>query len=270
MRLAILTIGGLPADAAVADFIKRRAEMVAVVARSDATRARGGAMRQAARHWRRSGFSFLAFLTLSYALGPQWPRPGGGRARQSLRRVCQRHGVPLVACRDVNAGTFRDLLTEHRVNLILTACFDQILREPIIATPAHGAINIHPAPLPAFRGPCPLVDLATTGSERGAATIHRIEDSRIDAGAVLASCPLNFDQRSSILARERQSFAAGLNLLDALLDDLPKRLTTAAPQGIGEDRTFPDRSTLAELRRRGVALWRVSDLFGSISAPALS
>ncbi len=260
VRIALLTLGGLIADAAAARLVDRQSGAVALVVRSAAIRARGGLIAQTRRHGRRSGSAFLTYLAVAHLLGPHWPGGGGGASRDSLAAICARRGIPVVRCPDVNASDFHRTLCDHEVGLIVTACFDQILSPATVAAVPGGAVNIHPAPLPAYRGPCPLIDMAVDGVTSGAATLHRIEDAGIDRGAILAARAVDFPESASILARERLAYLAGTDLLAAVFDELPDLIAAARPQEPGSYRSFPDRQRLRALSRRGVPLWKWSDL----------
>jgi methionyl-tRNA formyltransferase len=61
-------------------------------------------------------------------------------------------------------------------DFIVSMNFDQILQPPLIALARIAAVNVHPGPLPALRGPCPELWAVARKLGVSGATIHVIED----------------------------------------------------------------------------------------------
>jgi len=71
-----------------------------------------------------------------------------------------------------------------RPDVIISAAFPRLIPGEILDLPKYGAVNCHPSPLPAGRGPTPQ-RLIYEGDERVGATVHRTA-SEFDTGAILA------------------------------------------------------------------------------------
>jgi methionyl-tRNA formyltransferase len=71
-----------------------------------------------------------------------------------------------------------------RPDVIISAAFPRLIPAEILELPTYGAINCHPALLPAGRGPNPA-RLIYEGDERVAVTVHRTA-AEFDTGAILA------------------------------------------------------------------------------------
>lgn len=71
-----------------------------------------------------------------------------------------------------------------RPDVIISAAFPRLIPAEILEIPKYGAINCHPSPLPAGRGPTPQ-RLIYEGDERIGATVHRTA-AEFDTGAILA------------------------------------------------------------------------------------
>ena len=69
-------------------------------------------------------------------------------------------------------------------DLIISGSFPYRIPQEIVAVPRYGAMNLHPAPLPYYRGPNPL-RLIYEGFPTMAATLHRIVEE-FDAGPILS------------------------------------------------------------------------------------
>ena len=69
-------------------------------------------------------------------------------------------------------------------DLVISAAFPRLIPADILTLPKYGAVNVHPSPLPAGRGPNPI-RLVYEGATTVAATLHRTE-AEFDTGAILA------------------------------------------------------------------------------------
>src|SRR5206468_10251919 len=95
------------------------------------------------------------------------------------------YGARFVETPDVNAAETLAMVQAYAPDFIVVMNFDQILQPPLIAVPKIAAVNIHPALLPALRGPCPDLWAVAKKLPVSGATVHVIEDQTIDAGRVL-------------------------------------------------------------------------------------
>jgi methionyl-tRNA formyltransferase len=88
------------------------------------------------------------------------------------------------------------LLSGLAPDLILVTGFPRLLPPDVLALPRLGAINAHPALLPAYRGPDPIFWQFYNGEPAIGLTIHRM-DGAFDTGAILTqgSAPLGLDDR---------------------------------------------------------------------------
>ncbi|GAB2552826.1 methionyl-tRNA formyltransferase [Kribbella endophytica] len=108
-------------------------------------------------------------------------------------------------------------------DLIISAAFPRLIPDEVLKLPRYGALNCHPSPLPAGRGPNPQ-RLIYEGADEVAASVHRTEPG-FDTGAVLAqrSMPLPDDLNGGPLMESWRT------LLTACLDE-------AVPRAVAGDR----------------------------------
>ncbi|MEU4190905.1 formyltransferase family protein [Kribbella sp. NPDC026611] len=120
-----------------------------------------------------------------------------------------------------------------RPDVVISAAFPRLIPAEILEIPKYGAINCHPSPLPAGRGPTPQ-RLIYEGDERVGATVHRTA-SEFDTGAILAQriAPLPDDLNGTGLMQSWRT------LLSACLDEAVPRLIAGDP---GEPQD-PDKAT---------------------------
>ncbi|MET9274019.1 formyltransferase family protein [Kribbella sp. NPDC003557] len=110
-----------------------------------------------------------------------------------------------------------------RPDVIISAAFPRLIPGEILEIPKYGAINCHPSPLPAGRGPTPQ-RLIYEGDERVGATVHRTAPE-FDTGAILAQrvAPLPDDLNGTGLMQSWRT------LLSACLDEAVPRLVAGEP-----------------------------------------
>ena len=225
MRVLLCTSGGYPGNA-VLDALRasRALEIVGVVRSTRVLSPRYGLLRGAWEQYRRSGMRYAAYL--------------GCMLLKSL---------PGFPTRDVNAADARAFIAGLAPDLIITAFFNQRLLTQV------PALNIHPSLLPALKGVDPVFYARLRGLPLGV-SVHRVSPE-LDAGDLVAQESAQAAPGESVLATTVRLYARGAQLL---IDSLGR---PGRPQsGPGSYDSWPVRSDVAALRRRGVSLVRLSDL----------
>ncbi|GJD33606.1 formyltransferase family protein [Methylobacterium aerolatum] len=272
LRIALLVLEALPNARTVRRLVADRADEIVLVGLSNAERpATGGLTGQLRRHLARSGTGILPYLAVNFGL-PDLLRPlaplvqsAAGSAdvpeATPLKTLCGRLGIPAVSIDDVNGPDFAGTLREAAPDLILTYHFDQILRPETIALARLGGVNGHPGLLPRHRGPVPTIHALADGPGAFGMTLHRLA-AAIDAGNILdqEAVPLPADVTATRAAIHLHRH--GRTMLDRLLDTVAE--TGALPEGRPAAPLpycpFPDRTMLADLKRRGLRLTDAADL----------
>jgi methionyl-tRNA formyltransferase len=110
-----------------------------------------------------------------------------------------------------------------RPDVIISAAFPRLIPAEILEIPKYGAINCHPSPLPAGRGPTPQ-RLIYEGADRVGATVHRTA-AEFDTGTILAQRfgPLPDDLNGSGIMQVWRE------LLSQCLDEAVPRLVAGDP-----------------------------------------
>jgi methionyl-tRNA formyltransferase len=81
--------------------------------------------------------------------------------------------------------TLPALLAAYQPDVLLVFGFNWRLPPDVLAVPRLGALNVHPAALPKYRGPSPVLWAIRNGDPYMGITAHRMTE-RIDAGPILA------------------------------------------------------------------------------------
>lgn len=140
--------------------------------------------------------------------------------------TAREHGIPVSLTPVTRADL--DALAEQGCRLLL--CGGYYHRLPI--TGAFPMVNIHPAPLPRYRGPWPMPVMLLRGERRGGVVLHRME-ADFDTGPILLEeeFPLApTDTLADYMGKVEQLLPG---MVRRLLRWLPGLLDNARPQGEG-------------------------------------
>ncbi|NIK56439.1 methionyl-tRNA formyltransferase [Kribbella shirazensis] len=152
-------------------------------------------------------------------------------------------------------------------DVVISAAFPRLIPREILDIPKYGAINCHPSPLPAGRGPTPQ-RLIYEGDERVAATVHRTA-AEFDTGAILAQriAPLPDDLNGTGLMESWRT------LLSECLDEAVPRLVAGDPgdpqdpAAASEAPLFTDAERVLDLTERSRVIRRKAAAL-NVTAPS--
>lgn len=281
-RIALLHLDSLCCLPALDDLFAALDSRIGLVVSSQRFGGLAGFHRQLRRNLKHSGlrmtlalgFDIVAlriaavFAPIMRWCHPQWLRNSDGTAGHPLRTLKEhatRVGAHYDAVSNINGPATLELLRRFHPDLIVSFHFDQILREPLLGSIACPIINVHPALLPAHRGPCPSFWVLAAGDARCGVTIHRIIDETIDAGPILSRRERPLPSGICMAELDELLFRDGVEALLSLLTS-----AEAGPATEPRDQTayepFPHRSVVRQARLRGVRLWRLAHAGGLIAA----
>ncbi len=120
-------------------------------------------------------------------------------------------------------------LVAYQPDVICVACFSLRIPRAIIDLPTLGCLNVHPALLPANRGPVPLFWTFHQGDKNTGVTIHLIDED-MDSGDILAQEPLPVPDGISYDTLEWQCIQLGKTLLACTVWSLSAGQITRTPQ----------------------------------------
>ena len=94
------------------------------------------------------------------------------------------HGVPVMQPVKLNDGTFEAWLRVQEPDIAVLVAYGRILKQPILDTPEHGFLNLHPSLLPRHRGPSPIQTAILEGDSVTGVSVMRL-DAGMDTGDLL-------------------------------------------------------------------------------------
>lgn len=173
--------------------------------------------------------------------------------------------IPAWLCGDVNTPAVHKLLVRERIDLIVIAFFNQLLKRPTWETARLGAVNLHPSLLPRHRGPAPLFWTFKDGDDETGLSFHRIAAGE-DNGALLKSVrvPLDLDTAGEDLVDDLAAIAA--THIGSVVSDVAagvvgevqdERAATRAPRPTAADVVIDAAMPAERIYRfaRGVGRW---------------
>ncbi len=147
----------------------------------------------------------------------------GAALRTLLRRprnilsLARRHRIPSVRTRNANGAEVVEWVRARSPDLTCIAALPQLLKAEMLSLPRIGTVNLHPAPLPRYRGPAPLFWMARAGETEGGVTVHWV-DLGEDTGPIILQEPFAFPSGMTIHEMFRRSATAGAATLARAVD----------------------------------------------------
>lgn len=119
----------------------------------------------------------------------------------------------------INAKESIELLKSMNIDFIFSFQYDQIIGKNILSIPKYGAINLHFAPLPKYRGVSPIAWALINGEEEFGVTIHYM-DQGVDTGDIISQTKFSISEIKT--ARELYDVCTikGLNLFKDSIKDI--------------------------------------------------
>jgi folate-dependent phosphoribosylglycinamide formyltransferase PurN len=236
LATVLLTSGGAPGAAVLRRLrASRRVRLAGVVLSTRILSPCYGPLRGAWEMVRRSGLRYALYLACA--------------AAPPLRAGA----IPVHRTRDVNDAASAAFLAALSPDLIVSAFFNQHIGEAIARLARCGAVNIHPSPLPAFRGADPVFHARLRGAAHLGVTVHRVAPE-LDRGNILAQETRPLDPAQSVLRATVSLYARGAELLLGALDAIAAGAPGAPQAGDASYHSWPTPEEVRKAVRRGVRL----------------
>jgi methionyl-tRNA formyltransferase len=177
------------------------------------------------------------------------PRAG---AVVSLAEMATRAGVPLVGVADVNGPQACAALAAWRPDLLVSANMNQRVAPRTMALGRLGAINVHGALLPRYRGLFPYFWVLADGAAEAGVTVHWM-DEHFDTGPVILQERIAISDDETVFSLSLKGARVGAQLMARALTMVADASAPAVPQepGAGNYCSWPTAADVRRLRRRG-------------------
>jgi len=106
----------------------------------------------------------------------------------SVRRTCEELKLPVHVGADPNSEGERAKIAKLKPAAFFSFYFRDLLKQPLLAIPKYGGVNLHGSLLPRYRGRAPVNWQLLHGETRSGATLHYMV-KRADAGDVVDQEP---------------------------------------------------------------------------------
>ena len=261
IRIVFCTNGGLN-GALVLERLRRspRCKIVGVVLSTRLLRARQNYLQGAMEFARRCGVAYALYLWCATSLA-DWLLRFSPIA--PVARLAKRLAVPMMTTRQINGAECIQFVNEASADLLVSAFFNQRIDAAVTALPRFGAINIHPSPLPDFRGVDPVFHATLQCAPVFGASVHRIA-MEFDTGPILARETRPADTERGVFWNTAHSYLRGAELLIGAIDEITHGAPGVAQTQGGSYASWPTASQVSTLRTRGVKLVTLKDLLNIV------
>jgi methionyl-tRNA formyltransferase len=215
-------------------------------------RRRGQMLRELTQLYGISGLAQLSLRAGMQRIGGAFRRKKGAAHYCTLQQLAGAYAIPYVRIGNPNAGEFVASVRHRKPDLLISVACPYILHEPLLSIAPLGAINIHHAPLPRYKGMMPTFWQMYHGEKSVGLTIHYMV-AKLDEGEALYQDSQPIELGETLDALIRRSKRRGAQCMAKVLRQI--RDKSASPIALdstqGSYFTFPGSEEISEFRRRG-------------------
>lgn len=117
-----------------------------------------------------------------------------------------------------------DYVNKYTPNLIVVASFPKLLKKEVLKYPQYGAINIHAAALPKYRGYHPINWAIIKDESEVGVSIHYIDEG-VDSGDIIAQKLIQVTNKDDGNTLRKKLTSEGARLLIKVVDNISKSRT---------------------------------------------
>jgi methionyl-tRNA formyltransferase len=200
-----------------------------------------------------NGMARLSGRLLRSRLAGALAKKPGAKHYHTLAQLCAAYRIPHMHIQNPNNSEFVDSLRARRPDLLVSVACPYILKEPLLSAAPRGAINIHHAPLPRYKGMMPTFWQMYHGEKFVGLTIHYMV-AKIDEGSILFQDQQSISPNESLDQLIRRSKRHGANCMANVLRQIESHSenVAAANPADGSYFTFPTKLEIEEFHRRGL------------------
>jgi len=181
------------------------------------------------------------------------PKDAGASDYWTLGQLCRAYKIPHSQIANPNAPEFVETVRQRAPEVLISVACPYILKEPLLTIARKGAINIHHAPLPRYKGMMPTFWQMFHGEKTVGLTIHQMV-AAIDEGEVLYQDEQAIEPGETLDHLIQRSKRHGAHCMARILRQICEGSTTPVKvdHSKGSYFTFPSAAEIDEFRRRGL------------------
>jgi methionyl-tRNA formyltransferase len=182
-----------------------------------------------------------------------FPRKAGASRFWTLSQLSRGHGIPHAQIDNPNASKFVDSVRRRAPDLLISVACPYVLKEPMLSIAPKGAINIHHAPLPRYKGMMPTFWQMFHGEKTVGLTIHYMV-ANIDEGEALFQDELAIEPGESLDHLIQRSKRHGAHCMAKVLRQIREGSVSSImlDHSKGSYFSFPTSDQIREFYQRGL------------------
>ncbi len=256
MKLLILTQNeNLYLPKAFAEVCRAKEGDVVCIVIAPAMSTHGGPIKGFMKHWSLFGTYFTFVMGLRVIRGKilsKLGKPSPSGPFHSIENVAEAFQIPCHRVEKVSGDDFHQIIDQYEPDLLISISCPQIIGRKVRKRFPKGAINVHGAPLPKYRGLMPAFWALLNNEAETATTVHDLAD-KLDNGDILVQRSVAIDKSDSWDSLVRKTKLEGAIALVQAIDEIADGSVTRSPNR-DEDATyfsFPTAKDRREFRRAG-------------------
>jgi methionyl-tRNA formyltransferase len=186
-------------------------------------------------------------------LGDKLPRKAGASRYFALSQLCRAYGIAQVQIGNPNDSEFVEATRRRKADLLVSVACPYILKEPLLRIAPKGAINIHHAPLPKYKGMMPTFWQMYNSEKSVGLTIHYMA-AKIDEGEALLQDEQAIRPGESLDLLIKRTKRHGAHCMAKVIRQI--RDGNVVPATLDQTKatyfTFPTAAEIREFHRRGL------------------
>jgi methionyl-tRNA formyltransferase len=181
------------------------------------------------------------------------------------------HGCSVLE--NINKPEGLEIFKASEPDLVISIRYGKIIKDPVIAVPKLGVLNLHSGLLPQYQGILTTLYSLIAGESEVGCTLHYIDSGDIDTGEIINTASTSVDKDKSLFWHVSQLYPMGCKMIMEAVDNLESgQALDSYPQDTSKQQYFglPESKHFAQLKEQGFSVWRSEDVLPIYEAYAKS
>lgn len=199
-----------------------------------------------------------------FLLGLMWWRKKKRRWK-TIHELAEERGFQIHDTNDINAPETVEVIKSWDPDVMVSLYFDQILKKDVIQLAKVTTLNMHPGPLPSYKGLWPAFWMLYNHDKKGMVTVHQLNE-KVDDGEIFALHQFAIDARDTKFSLMLKSAQHGSQLVVDVLKKLKQgvQLTPLHLKGREKYYSLPKRHHLQRFFSQKKHLFWLPDAFQQV------